>query len=262
MEFTFFILLFVLVTIVILFLVIFNVLNDFRLPTNQVIATNILFIYPHPDDEVLTVGGLIAKMSNKNNVKTTLICLTKGENYTHNPSESIKRIRSEELKISSKSLGVKDLINLDLGDGRLNINKEILEKELEDLVSKVKPDLIVTYEPSGLYGHPDHMITTKICMQIAQNHGVKIMYSCIPDKLNNMAKMPVEMAKEDFRKKRISPNFAVSLNIRELMAKTKALYAHKSQLNSFKKNFPKFLPLWIFVILSVREYYFDPTVQS
>lgn len=66
--------------IVILFwLTIFFLANDVSVPLASISKyKNILVIFPHPDDEVLTAGGLMRTLSNSGK-KVNLIILSKGE---------------------------------------------------------------------------------------------------------------------------------------------------------------------------------------
>ena len=60
---------------------------------------NILIIAPHPDDEVLGMGGTIKEISKKNNV--SLLVMTDGASAQYSDSKMI-HVRKESCKKSSR----------------------------------------------------------------------------------------------------------------------------------------------------------------
>lgn len=221
---------------------------------------NALVIYPHPDDEVLGSGGL-AMALNKNGANTTLIILTKGERGTSDASvqKKLKKIRSTEAKNSAKILKYKTLIHEDFGDGQLINKTQQLRAYIKDKIKTLKPDLVITYDPSGLYGHPDHMITSDIVTRTtkeARNQPI-LMYTVLPQFMYQLAKLPIHMANDkDFAKKRKLPNARFFTGF-DTFEKMKALRCHKTQLEGFKRSVPLAFPLQTYALLFLFEYYHE-----
>lgn len=102
---------------------------------------NILIIAPHPDDEILGVGGTIIKYStNGHNVYVCVV--TKGNLPLFEP-ESVKQVR-EECQNADRQLGVKKTFFLDFPAAML---EEIQRYKLNDAISKI----IQTVLPDEVY---------------------------------------------------------------------------------------------------------------
>ncbi|MDQ3239098.1 MAG: PIG-L family deacetylase [bacterium] len=92
----------VIVIIVVFWLICFLYQNDFQVMSFKLQKyKNVLVIYPHPDDEVLTVGGFMSKMSGIGG-RTTLAVLTKGDKGESSVlipgGQTLGSIRETELK--------------------------------------------------------------------------------------------------------------------------------------------------------------------
>ncbi|MGD0328385.1 MAG: PIG-L deacetylase family protein [Minisyncoccia bacterium] len=119
----------------------------------------IVCIFAHPDDEAFGPGGTIAKLARTREVY--IICATKGETGGHRgkgEEKSMGRIRAKELRRSAKTLGVKRVFFLGFLDGTLcnNLYHHIARKA-GNILKKLKPDTILSYEPRGVSGHTDHV---------------------------------------------------------------------------------------------------------
>ena len=245
-------------TILVLWMISFVFQNDFTVPTKSIKKyKNILVVYPHPDDEVLTVGGCV-KCLERTSSNTTLLVLTKGEageSYTKNVND-LKVIRTKELQRASDILGFKDLIQMDLGDGRLEENANRVKNEIENVLVKVKPDLVITYDRAGLYGHTDHIVASEIITKLKTKYGYKLWYSSFPKRVMKLIKLPEHMAKDyNYAAKRQFPTHKVFVGL-AVRAKVRAMYAHASQYNSFRSAYPyKFVPLWMYIWGTVYEHF-------
>jgi LmbE family N-acetylglucosaminyl deacetylase len=234
------------------------VLNDFFVKTINPHFKKILAIYPHPDDEVFTVGGLVNRMS-LDGVSTNLLCLTKGENYSQNPSQEIKDIRSKELQKSVKYLQFENVTHLDLGDGKLSANREETKSAIESHIEKLQPDLIITYDLSGFYGHPDHIAAAEIVTEICKKKHLKIWYSTMPSKVMKKIAVPDHMAEDkEYAKKRTTPTLKVYTGLVGSFRKIQALASHKSQVKHADKKNPlnKFL-IWFGMLCFIFEYFYE-----
>jgi LmbE family N-acetylglucosaminyl deacetylase len=123
----------------------------------------LLAILAHPDDESLGLGGTLAKYAVEG-AETYLITATRGEKGWFGPPEqypgpeALGQTREQELYGAARVLGLKDVILLDCVDGELDqaSPREIIG-QLVTHIRRIKPQVVVTLDPNGLYGHPDHI---------------------------------------------------------------------------------------------------------
>lgn len=120
----------------------------------------VLVFAPHNDDEVLGVGGTIAKYVNKGH--TVYICsVTVGAN-----KERADKIKNEAYA-AHKVLGVTDTYFLDLPVVELaHISTMEFNKEINKITSHVKPDII--YIPHKGDMHIDHSTVAESVMVAAR----------------------------------------------------------------------------------------------
>src|SRR5699024_3569956 len=116
----------------------------------------ILVFAPHNDDEVLGVGGTIAKHAAKGH--EVYVCeVTSGKD-----KDRLARIRSEALA-AHKVLGVTDTIFLDLPVvGLADIPTKELNKAIHETVVQIKPD--IAYIPHKRDMHLDHKMVAESAM--------------------------------------------------------------------------------------------------
>jgi N-acetyl-1-D-myo-inositol-2-amino-2-deoxy-alpha-D-glucopyranoside deacetylase len=128
----------------------------------------------HPDDETFGVGGVMARAVEEGH-RVVIVCATRGEaGEIAHPSlatpETLGAVRERELRDAARALGVTDVRFLGFRDSGMagtpeNGHPEALVNAAEELVVErlvreirdVRPDVVVTFEPGGIYGHPDHV---------------------------------------------------------------------------------------------------------
>jgi LmbE family N-acetylglucosaminyl deacetylase len=241
--------------------------NDFSVRTKSLsgISTkykNILIIFPHADDEALSSGGVISQLSNSEANLHWLI-LTKGEkgNEAASIDEQLKEVRVEEARRAAHFYGINNLIQREYPDNGVDEFKDRLTTELEQTIDSVKPDLIITYDLAGLYGHPDHMVVSEVVTNLVKKNfpDTKLCYVSYPKKILGSISLPEHMAEDKFFKgERAYPNFKVWVGLRGVINKIEAVYTYKSQRQSFVSSFPvKFIPLWFYVSLTPYEYFYE-----
>ena len=129
----------------------------------MVAPLKLMCILAHPDDESLALGGTLAKYSLEG-VETSLVIATRGERGWRGPlsvyprEDMLGAIRENEAREASRALGVSRLDFLDYIDGDLD-QAEVTEvvAKLVHLLRQARPQVVVTFGPDGLYGHPDHI---------------------------------------------------------------------------------------------------------
>jgi LmbE family N-acetylglucosaminyl deacetylase len=123
----------------------------------------LMAILAHPDDESLGVGGILVKYANEG-VATYLVTATRGERgwfgdqVDYPGPQALGQLREEELVEAGRVLGLREVNLLDYVDGELDqaAPDEVIGK-LVDHLRRVRPHVVVTFDPTGVYGHPDHI---------------------------------------------------------------------------------------------------------
>jgi LmbE family N-acetylglucosaminyl deacetylase len=123
----------------------------------------LMFIAAHPDDEALGMGFTLAKYAAEG-VEVSLVCATRGERGWTGPAEddpglqALGRVREAELRASARVLGAKEIHLLDYIDGDLDqADPHEAALKIAALLRRVRPQVAVTFDPFGAYGHPDHI---------------------------------------------------------------------------------------------------------
>jgi len=133
----------------------------------------LMFIAAHPDDEALGMGFTLAKYAAEG-VEVSLVCATRGERGWTGPAETdpglqaFGQIREAELRASVRTLGIKNLFLLDYIDGELDqANPREAALKIAILLRRLRPQVAVTFDPFGSYGHPDHIAISQFTQSAA-----------------------------------------------------------------------------------------------
>ena len=109
---------------------------------------NILVIAAHPDDEVLGMGGYIAKAVS-NGEKVHLLIVTDGSSAQYANSKELTKIiesKKAETKEAARVLGISSIMYGDLPDMKLDTIAHIeINKVIEKAIETVKPDVVFTH---------------------------------------------------------------------------------------------------------------------
>jgi LmbE family N-acetylglucosaminyl deacetylase len=142
-------------------------------PAQDLSHLSVLAAFAHPDDEGFGSGGTLAMLVSRG-ARVTLVCATNGDvGEISDPSlatpETLAQVRQEELRQAMKITGVKDLRFLNYRDSGMagtvdNLHPDSLHQAMPDRVvgqlveisREVQPDIVITHDSSGGYGHPDH----------------------------------------------------------------------------------------------------------
>ena len=129
----------------------------------------ILVIAPHPDDEVLGMGGTIKKLSKKN--KIILCVVSEGATAQYKDKKMIK-VRKDSCKKTAKILGISQIQFLDYPDMRLNLSHLDINKKLEEIIEKYRPEIVYTAPKNDL--NLDHqMVFNSTLVACRPKSGVK-----------------------------------------------------------------------------------------
>lgn len=233
-------------------------LNDYTVPRMHLKPyKRALVVFPHPDDET-NVAGLLWRL-HRLHTPITLAVLTKGECGTPDAhmEPKLKQIRSAEMQRVSQLLGAQSLHLEDFGDGQVAAHREQVRTYLEKLLAELQPDLVITYDLAGMYGHEDHITCTEVITELvrAKYPDIELWYSALPAHLLRTENLPTHMAKDpDFASRRARANLRVPIGV-GIIAKVRAVYVHKSQRLSFQKSAPAHLPVWLAHSMLTNEYF-------
>ena len=168
----------------------------------------LLMVHAHPDDECLSTGGTIARYADEG-VHVVLVTCTNGEvgeiadvPDLGTPDEIRKRlgeIRVRELEEACRRLGPVDLRLLGYHDSGMDgtpeneaaeafVNQDPTEaaSRVAAIIDETKPDVIVTYNEIGFYGHPDHIRAHEVALaarERATHRARKLYYNAVPKSL-------------------------------------------------------------------------------
>jgi N-acetyl-1-D-myo-inositol-2-amino-2-deoxy-alpha-D-glucopyranoside deacetylase len=164
-----------------------------------------MLVHAHPDDETIMDGATMAKYV----VEGAAVCLvtcTLGEegevlvedlaHLAPDQTDDLGSHRLGELKLAMEILGVTDFLRLG-GDGRYRdsgmaydaegraISRDVLREgifwtadlleaanELVPVIRDRRPQVLITYNEIGNYGHPDHIQAHRVGMYATQLAGV------------------------------------------------------------------------------------------
>ncbi|KRO50267.1 MAG: N-acetyl-1-D-myo-inositol-2-amino-2-deoxy-alpha-D-glucopyranoside deacetylase [Actinobacteria bacterium BACL4 MAG-120820-bin23] len=167
-------------------------------------SKRLLLVHAHPDDETINNGVTMAKYAAEG-VQVTLVTCTRGEegevlveslaNLASSRDDKLGEHREIELKTAMGYLGIKDFRFLGspnkkwrdsgmIGTAQ-NERKDVFwqadlteaAQELVKIILEIKPQVLITYDEFGGYGHPDHIKAHQVAMlaaELASNQGWKI----------------------------------------------------------------------------------------
>ncbi len=149
----------------------------------------ILFlVHAHPDDECSGTGGLLARSAREGHTSVLITCTNgdrgevKGLPFLH-PKKSaedrrrLAEVRQWELEQAAEILGITHLHQLGYSDSGMDgwesnvqsnafANADLTEaaEKIARLIRQYRPEVFITYNEQGGYGHPDHLMTHRAAM--------------------------------------------------------------------------------------------------
>jgi len=192
----------------------------------------LLLVHAHPDDETINNGVTMAKYAVEG-VHVTLVTCTRGEegevlveslkNLASDKDDKLGDHREIELKDAMIELGISDFRFLGspnkkwrdsgmIGAPQNERNDVFWQSDLDEaanelvkVILEIKPQVMITYDEFGGYGHPDHIKAHQVAMRAAEisaNQGwqiTKIYWNTMPKSVlqTSMDKMK-EMGSEFF----------------------------------------------------------------
>lgn len=138
----------------------------------------LLAVLAHPDDETFGIGGTLALYARRG-VEVYLLCATRGEAGEMDERllrgfASVAERREAELRCAAQKLGLKQVYFLNYRDSGMpgtadNQHPQALAAQPLDRVAAdiahyirlIHPHVVITFDPIGGYGHPDHIAIHK-----------------------------------------------------------------------------------------------------
>lgn len=135
----------------------------------------LMAVFAHPDDESFGIGGTLARYGAEPDIRVVLLCATRGEaGEISDPGlaipERLGEAREAELRCAGKALGIDEIHFLGYRDSGMagtpeNQHPQALtmadfEEGVGQIVAHIRrerPDVLVTFDENGGYGHPDHV---------------------------------------------------------------------------------------------------------
>jgi LmbE family N-acetylglucosaminyl deacetylase len=161
-------------------------------------------VHAHPDDEATGTGGILARYAAEG-IRTVLVTCTDGRcgdgpdgvkpgEPGHDPA-AVVAMRRAELEASCAVLKVSDLELLGYGDSGMmgwatndapgsfwRTPVDEAATRLGELMRRYQPDVVITYDENGFYGHPDHIQAHRITMAAVASTGTgaKVYWTTAP----------------------------------------------------------------------------------
>jgi LmbE family N-acetylglucosaminyl deacetylase len=158
----------------------------------------LMAVHAHPDDEATSTGGVLARYAAEG-ATTVLVTCTDGScgdgpggvkpGDPGHDRDAVTVARDAELRRSCEILGVGHLELLGYRDSGMmgwatndapgafwGMDVDVAAAPLVALIERYRPDVVVTYDANGFYGHPDHIMAHRITMAAAEATGVAKVY--------------------------------------------------------------------------------------
>jgi LmbE family N-acetylglucosaminyl deacetylase len=164
-----------------------------------------LAVHAHPDDEASSTGGLFRVLADQG-VRTVLVTCTNGEcgdgpdgskpDADHHDGDEVAKTRAGELDNAVKILGISRLVRLGYRDSGMKgwpqnddpesfwaTPVEVAAKKLADVLMEERPQVVMTYNEHGFYGHPDHIQANRITLAALDmiDYEPTLYFNAIPD---------------------------------------------------------------------------------
>ena len=246
----------------------------------------ILAFHAHPDDEVLFTGGTLARLAAGGHRVVIVVAAVGGLGQGVNADP---RTRLAELEASAARLGAARVAHLgyaDSGHGpvlypdpprQVRFARADLDEaaaRLAAVIAEEHAEVLLSYDPSGISGHRDHVRVHQVGARAAGLAGsVRVLEATAPRERLSVLERPARALRrlagrnqpDDFRLVG-TPRAAIThrIDVRRFAAdKQAALAAHRSQVGRRGRSGWLFrlliaLPAPLFGLLAGREWFTEP----
>ena len=144
--------------------------------TSVIAGLKVLTVFAHPDDEGFGSGGVLAMLAS-GGARVITVCATNGDvGEISDPAlatlENLAQVRQGEMSRAMAVTGAAEVRFLGYRDSGMDgtednnhpdcLNQAAPEAVVEKIVALIRefrPDVVITHDPTGGYGHPDHIAT-------------------------------------------------------------------------------------------------------
>lgn len=132
----------------------------------------ILGLFAHPDDEIFCSGGLMARTV-RDGGQAGVVSFTRGEAGQIRRADLARRstigaVRAAELAAAGEVLGLDHARCFGFPDGRLTeVDRGELVRAARAAIEEYRPDTVISFDESGAYGHPDHIVMSEVALEAA-----------------------------------------------------------------------------------------------
>ncbi len=160
----------------------------------------LMAVFAHPDDEAFGTGGTMTKYAAEG-CDVYVVTATRGEaGEIAEPdlatTANLPYVREQELRCACQIYGIHPPRFLDYQDRQLTIvNQGQAVGRLVRIMRELRPQVLITFGPDGIYGHYDHVAVYRwatIAAELAADPG------CFPDQLEGVCQ-PHQVSKVYFR---------------------------------------------------------------
>jgi LmbE family N-acetylglucosaminyl deacetylase len=193
----------------------------------------LLAVFAHPDDEAYRPGGTLALLAQRG-MRIHLLTATRGESGSCGDPplcapEELPAMRERELRCACAALGIEPPRLLDYKDGHLSeADPEEVIAQILKIVDEVCPQVVLSFGPDGLSGHPDHIIIGQCAAEAFRRaEAIDVLYTvAVPRSLAERLEMKRVQAVPD-------EAIALSVDVSPVWeAKLAAIRCHATQLSS------------------------------
>ena len=236
----------------------------------------LMAVHAHPDDESSSTGGVLARYASEG-IQTVLVTCTNGElgdlpggikpGDAGHDETAVAALRRLELEAACRLLNVTHLELLGYQDSGMadweykdrpnafcNIATEVAAARVAKLIERYRPDVVVTYDDSAAYDHPDHVKASEVTRAALELTSVpKKFYftamsrrnwekirAILEEKGGDVPELPAVSPEMSQKLDEIEARIQTTVDVHPFVAtKRAALAAHASQLEgSFFTKFP------------------------
>jgi len=193
---------------------------------------DVLTVFAHQDDESIYGGGTLLKMKKDPRVRLYILCLTLGDlsgamKTLDITAEEQGRIRPAELRLAGAVYDADEVIQFKYHDqGLTDADPEKLAAEIAAVMERVGAEAVITHDPSGITGHPDHVAGSRAAtMAFERSSAQRLYYTTMPPSLSGMRFL---LGKEAAENEPARPTVKVDIRA-ERKLKRLAMYSHVTQ---------------------------------
>lgn len=154
------------------------------------VVNSLLAVFAHPDDET-SVAALLTTYAKKG-TDVYLVSITsgqKGVKRTTLSGDALGAAREEELRCAARHLGIHEPIFFGMQDQGISTPAaiETAAAHLREVIERLQPDVLITWGPDGISGHPDHRAACNIVTEVFQRRTLlrhkpkKLYYVLFPE---------------------------------------------------------------------------------